>query len=251
MFLLDTNIISWYKNNSQKARIMTEHWTWENVFCPSCWEKIFHYENNKPVADFYCEACREDYELKSWKTLGNKITDWAYSTMIKRLNSSNNPNFFFLNYTSDYKIKNFVVIPKHYFTEDIIEKRKPLPETARRAWWVWCNILLSPIPESWKIFYIKNWNYRDKEDILGDWWKTLFLREKKIKSKWWLLDIMKCIESLNKKSFTLDEIYNFKDILKEKYPQNNYIEDKIRQQLQFLRDKGYLEFVSRGKYRVL
>jgi type II restriction enzyme len=25
------------------------------------------YENNKPVADFYCEKCLEDFELKSKK----------------------------------------------------------------------------------------------------------------------------------------------------------------------------------------
>lgn len=251
MLILNLNLVKNYKNNSQKVRVMTEFWTWENIFCPNCWDKIFHYDNNKPVADFYCNSCKEDYELKSWKSLWNKITDWAYSTMIKRLKSSNNPNFFFLNYTLDYKIKNFVVIPKHYFTEEIIEKRKPLPITARRAGWIWCNILLSPIPESWKIFYLKNWKNRNKEDIFKDWNKTLFLREKKIESKWWLLDIMKCIEMLHTKDFSLQEIYNFEPILKEKYPNNNFIKDKIRQQLQFLRDKWYLEFISNGKYRIL
>jgi len=48
---------------------------------------------------------------------------------------------------------------------------------------------------------------------------------------------MKCIEKLNKKDFTLQEMYNFEAILKQKYPNNNFIKDKIRQQLQFLRDK--------------
>lgn len=251
MFILNTTLANNYTSNSQKARVMTEFWTWENIFCPNCWGKIFHYDNNKPVADFYCNQCKEDYELKSWKSLWSKINDWAYSTMITRLQSSNNPNFFFLNYNINYEIKNFVVIPKHYFTKEIIEKRKPLPITARRAGWVWCNILLSPIPESWKIFYIKNWEKLKKEDILNNWNKTLFLREKKIESKWWLLDIMKCIEMLHKKDFSLQELYNFEPILKAKYPNNNFIKDKIRQQLQFLRDKWYLEFVSNGKYRIL
>jgi len=36
-----------------------------------------------------------------------------------------------------------------------------------------------------------------------------------------------------------------------KYPNNNFIKDKIRQQLQLLRDKGILEFTSRGNYRKL
>ncbi|PWE25349.1 restriction endonuclease, partial [Aliarcobacter skirrowii] len=38
--------------------------------------------------------------------------------------------------------------------------------------------------------------------------------------------------------------------LKTKYPNNNFIEDKIRQQLQILRDKNYLTFESRGKYKI-
>lgn len=252
MFFLDINIAKYYKSNSQKTRVMTEFWTWENIFCPSCWKSIYHYDNNKPVADFYCNICKEDYELKSWKTLWKKITDWAYSTMIQRLKSNDNPNFFFLNYTKHFEISNFMVIPKHYFIPEIIEKRKPLIEKAKRAWWIWCNILLSWIPQSWKILYIENWSYRNKKEILNDWTKTLFLREtKSIEWKWWILDIMKCIEMLNKKDFTLQEMYNFENILKQKYPNNNFIKDKIRQQLQFLRNKWYLEFISSWKYKLL
>lgn len=60
---------------------------------------------------------------------------------------------------------------------------------------------------------------------------------------------MKCIESLDAKEFTLQEIYNFENTLKSKHPDNNFIKDKIRQQLQLLRDKGYLEFISPGNYK--
>ena len=37
----------------------------------------------------------------------------------------------------------------------------------------------------------------------------------------------------------------------ELHPENNHVKPKIRQQLQVLRDAGVLEFVSRGKYRVV
>lgn len=46
-------------------------------------------------------------------------------------------------------------------------------------------------------------------------------------------------------------MYNYKDELEELYPNNNNLESKIRQNLQHLRDKGYIEFISRGKYRRL
>jgi len=151
--------VTWYKSKSQIARVMTETWTWENIYCPNCGSNISEYENNRVVADFYCWVCSEDFELKSAKknTLGNKIVDGAYHTMIQRLSDAQNPNFFFLNYTPSKQVKNFIIIPKHFFVPSIIEKRKPLPETAKRAWWIWCNIILKTIPESWKIYYVRDW----------------------------------------------------------------------------------------------
>ena len=50
-------------------------------------------------------------------------------------------------------------------------------------------------------------------------------------------------------TFKLEDVYAFENTLKIKYPNNNYIKDKIRQQLQILRDKGVIEFVSRGIYK--
>lgn len=249
----DKNLIRNYNNLSQIARVLTEDWVGRMVYCPSCGEDLMSYENNRPVADFYCKNCSEDYELKSKKdSIGKKIVDGAYSTMIERLQSSSNPNFFFLNYDlQNYEVVNFLVIPKHFFVPDIIEKRKPLSQNARRAGWVGCNILFQNIPESGKIFYIKNRKKEDKKEILRNWQKTLFLRDsKKSELRGWILDIMKCIDKLNKKEFTLQEIYSFENFLSEKYVNNNYIKDKIRQQLQFLRDKGYLEFLDRGKYKL-
>jgi type II restriction enzyme len=56
---------------------------------------------------------------------------------------------------------------------------------------------------------------------------------------------------IRKKEFTLVDVYNFESMLAKQHPGNRHIKDKIRQQLQFLRDKGYLEFIGRGKYRVI
>jgi type II restriction enzyme len=134
---------------------------------------------------------------------------------------------------------------------EIIEKRKPLSPTARQAGWVGCNILLNHIPQTGKIFFIRGGQVVAKEKVLEDWKKTLFLRdEKEIKAKGWLLDTMLCVEKIGHKEFSLNEMYAFENDLSKKYPDNHHIKDKIRQQLQILRDKEYLEFTSRGKYRL-
>lgn len=250
----DTNLAESYKSNSQKIRVLSEAWVDNDIFCPNCGHlEINKYPNNRPVADFYCINCNEEYELKSKQnTMGSKIVDGAYSAMIERLNSSNNPNFFLLNYNlKNLEIINFLVIPKHFFTQDVIEKRKPLSMDAKRAGWIGCNILLNHIPQTGKIFFVRDSKISPKEKILSDWKKTLFLRdEKELSTKGWLIDVMICIEKINKKEFTLDEMYKFENELKIKHPDNNHIKDKVRQQLQILRDKGYIDFLSRGKYIV-
>lgn len=251
--VFDTKISEQYKNTSQKVRVLTENWVDNEIFCPACGRNVDHYENSRPVADFFCSNCKEEYELKSKKdSIGNKVVDGAYKTMIERLQGNNNPNFFLLNYDwKKFEVLNFFVIPKHFFVPQIIEKRKPLSPTARRAGWVGCNISLKSIPQTGKIFYIKNRKIEPKEKILENWNRTLFLREEKENlTKGWLLDIMRCIDKLNKKEFTLEEIYAFEKELSILHPDNKHIKDKTRQQLQFLRDKGYLDFIVKGKYKL-
>jgi len=134
---------------------------------------------------------------------------------------------------------------------EIIEKRKPLAATARRANWIGSNILLQKIPQIGKIFIVKQRHVEPKEKVLAEWKKTLFLREEKeISARGWLLDVMRCVEKLGKREFTLDEMYSFERELSLLHPDNKHIRDKIRQQLQVLRDKDYLDFVSRGYYRL-
>jgi len=242
-----------YKSKSQVARVLTEDWVKNNSYCPSCGEfQLNEFKNNRPVADFYCLSCSEQFELKSKNAekVSNKIVDGAYSTMIDRINSDKNPNFFFLTYNNaNWKVNNYLIIPKHFFTSEIIIKRKPLSNTARRAGWVGCNIDITKVPKNGRIFLIKNSEIISKDKVQSNWKGTEFLRTKKGESKGWILDIMNCVDSIQQETFTLKEMYLFEEKLKQKYPNNNFIKDKIRQQLQILRDKGLLEFRNRGIYK--
>ena len=75
------------------------------------------------------------------------------------------------------------------------------------------------------------------------------LSVKNIDNRGWLMDTLMCVNSLKFDTFTLDDMYEFAEILAVKHPQNNNVKPKIRQQLQMLRDKGVIEFVRRGQYR--
>jgi hypothetical protein len=242
-----------YSSGSQSARSWTEAWVKAQAYCPHCGNaKMAQFPNNSPVADFLCSTCNEEFELKSQKgKFGTKVADGAYKTKCERLVASNNPNLLLMNYDlKSLAVVNLFIVPKHFFVRDIIEERKPLAATARRAGWIGSNILIGKVPEAGKIHIVQNGVVRPKEAVLQEWQKTLFLRDESLEARGWLLDVMKCVESLGKREFTLDEVYGFERHLGELYPGNQNVRPKIRQQLQYLRNQGFLEFVSRGNYRL-
>ncbi len=250
---LDYSLCDGYKNNTQKMRVVTEKWVELNMFCPICGRPhLHHYASNMPVADFCCDDCNNDFELKSknQNSLGKIITDGAYDTMMTRLNDLHNPNFLFMTHIDEY-INNFILIPNHFFTPEIIIKRKPLSGNSRRAGWVGCNINIADIPECGKIFIVKDGKEIDRNKVMDDYARIKELKNNSLTSRGWMLDVLSCVERVKGDVFTLKEMYEFCDELQEKHRHNAHVKDKIRQQLQFLRDKGVIDFLERGTYRRL
>lgn len=243
-----------YTSGSQRARVWTEQWVADWVYCPNCGNpKITQLPPNLPVADFYCTQCGDQYELKSQKkSFGPKLANGAYATKCERLQSSTNPNLILLNYDlATTSVRNLCIVPKHFFVQEIVERRKPLAATARRAGWEGSNILLGRIPEAGRIYVVRDGQLETREAVLAAWRRTLFLRGEKPEARGWLVEVMRCVDLLGRQEFELDDIYAFERHLKQIYPHNNNVRPKIRQQLQVLRDHRYLEFLGAGKYRLL
>ena len=222
------------------------------MYCPRCGNlHVKQFENNRPVADFYCPFCNNEYELKSKNgTLGNKINDGAYETMIERITGNQNPDFLFMTYSKDnYTVKNLMLIPKHFFVPDIIEKRKPLTQTARRAGWVGCNILIGKVPEQGRIPIISDGIVIERDSVIEKVAMSNRLEIKDLSSRGWVMDILNCINKISNQYFSLKEIYFFEPELQIEHPDNHNIKQKIRQQLQILRDKGFIEFLGNGQYK--
>lgn len=252
--LFDTKLIKGYKSNAQIARVLSENWVGTNSYCPRCgYPKLEHFENNKPVADFFCSQCKNTFELKSKiMNFGNKVADGSYFTMIERIESNDNPDFLLMSYDqSQNNVKDFMVIPKYFFTPAIIEKRSPLSENARRAGWVGCNILLTKIPNEGRIYLIKDGITLRKDNVVSSLGKTRFLENQDLNSRGWVIEILNCINRIDSEMFALNDVYKFENNLSQIYPNNKHIKDKIRQQLQILRDRGLIEFLGQGRYRKL
>jgi type II restriction enzyme len=242
-----------YVSGSQQARVWTERWVADWLYCPNCGNQhLSQFPANLPVADFFCSSCSDQFELKSQKKpFGAKVADGAYATKCERLQSSTNPNLLLLNYDlKSAQVQNVCIVPKHFFVLDIIEKRKPLAATARRAGWIGSNILLSRVPDSGRIFLLGNGVPEPREEVLSKWQQTLFLRNKDVEARGWLIEVMKCLEAIGRSEFDIDDAYAFEQHLSSLYPNNQNVKPKIRQQLQVLRDNGYLDFLGKGRYRL-
>ena len=249
-----TELASAYKSRQQNARVLSEDWVGHEIYCPNCGRlDVARRSNNSRIGDFFCTDCKEEYEVKSLShPFRAKVEDGEYRTMMGRLKSVTNPNFFLLHYDpSRFSVVNFIVIPKHFFVPEIIEARRPLSQDARRKGWTGCRILLRDIPLAGRIYLVRDQVIEPKDRVLTIWRQTLFLRDQVSgAAKGWLLQVMKCIEKVQKRSFTIDELYAFEYDLRRIYPDNRHIKEKMRQQLQVLRDKGYLEFTGKGTYRL-
>jgi len=250
----NTELAKPYHSASQITRVLTETWVQDNLYCPRCGNmSICKFENNRPVADFFCPKCLNQYELKSKSSgISKKINDGAYKTMIQRITSNQNPDFLFMGYSKSMNvIDDLIIVPKHFFTPEIIEKRKPLAPSARRAGWIGCNILLSEIPEQGRIPIIKHGEIIDYNEVLKKVCDSTLLMTTSIDNRGWLMDILNCINTIDNKEFSLSEIYLFENELRKKHPHNHNVKPKIRQQLQFLRDKGFIKFLGNGMYMKL
>ena len=233
---------------------MTESWTHKHLYCPNCGaDPLSRTANNRPVSDFTCPGCEEVYELKSKQgTFGRKLTDGAYGTMMKRLAEKDSPSLFLLSYGGKPPgVARFTVVPKHFLIPSLIEKRRPLGPNARRAGWTGCNILLEDIPQIGRIVLYDAGSFRPRTEVREMWQQTTFLRnEGQIEAQSWLIHVMRGIDSLGLRTFSLADLYQQEEWFQSLYPQNAHIRPKIRQQLQRLRDIGYLTFVGRGIYQL-
>lgn len=67
----------------------------------------------------------------------------------------------------------------------------------------------------------------------------------------WTRDVFGCLLKLDNDVFTLQEVYSFEQHLSRLHPNNRNVKAKIRQQLQYLRDIGLIEFTRPGIYKKL
>jgi len=170
--------------------------------------------------------------------------------MIRAIKENRTPNLFALHYRLDtWKVVNALLIPQFAFPLSAIQKRKPLAATARRAGWVGCNILLGAIPKDAQIPIIANGVAVPPKQVREQYARIRPLKSLRPEQRGWTLDVLNAVRSLNKREFSLADVYGLDSELAALHPANRHVRPKIRQQLQILRDLDLLTFLGSGSYR--
>ena len=107
---------------------------------------------------------------------------------------------------------------------------------------------MQKIPATAKIPIILNGEVMPLANVVSQYKKVFNLQTRSIESRGWLIDTLHIVERMEN-IFSLKQMYEYCAELKIKHPNNNHIKDKLRQQLQFLRDKGFIEFNGNGVYK--
>jgi type II restriction enzyme len=242
-----------YVSKSQQARVVTEAWVAANGYCLACEsDSIRQTKANTQARDFECISCGHPYELKSCLSpFGNKIVDGAYASMIRRIEGGTVPSILLMRYSVPLIVVDLVAIHRSLITREVIQERKPLSESARRAGWVGCNILLSCVPPEGRISLVDSGAAIPREDSRARFKATSALADRSLSTRSWSRALLECLHRLQRSTFTLEQVYSFEAELSLAYPENRNVRAKIRQQLQVLRDAGLLAFEGRGTYRLV
>lgn len=240
-----------YKSPAQIARVVSEAWGRENLYCPNCQSQVLNpAPNNFQAIDYFCPNCKQPFQLKSKNSpIGDRIVDAAYEAMLRAIREGRTPNLYALHYSKVlWQVQNLIVVPHFVFSTSAIEARPPLSINARRAGWIGCNIVLKNIPREARIHLVSNGLVIPPSEVRKKFRRLRPLEEISLKERGWTLDVLRIVQSLNKAEFSNDDVYAFVPQLEKLHPNNRHIKDKIRQQLQVLRDKGFLLQIERGRW---
>ncbi len=247
------DLASKYKSGSQIARVLSEDWCTRELYCPACdSDRLTGSRPNTPAVDFECAKCGQPFQLKSLRHWNpKKVVDAGNEAMLRAIRADRTPNLLLLHYSKTWMVQNLLLVPRMFFTESVVEKRKPLGPDARRTGWIGCNILLGEIPLDGKISMISAGVPVRKRFVREEFSRVKQLAEIPPSLRGWTLDVLRAVRQLGQPEFTLQEMYAFEPQLKALHPSNQNVRPKIRQQLQVLRDFGLIRFGAKGNYRVV
>jgi len=249
----DSTIASVYKSNAHIARVVSETWLAANGYCVACnSDHLISSAANTKCTDFICNACGQAYELKTFQRRpAFSLIDGAYSPLMSRIMGGTAPALLLLQRNALWKVEELTVVHPLFLTPPVIERRAPLGPNAVRAGWVGCNIRLDRIGSDGEIRIVHQGREMARNVVRKQFRRFLTLSDLRPTDRGWTVLTISVIRDLSKRTFVLPDLYDREQLFRTCYPNNKNVRAKIRQQLQVLRDTGFVRFDGQGKYSLL
>ena len=248
----DLALAEGYKSPSQRARVLSEAWLEKNGYCLACdADELRKTPANTKATDFICPKCSHGYELKAFKGKRPRVlSDGAFGAMMQKIQGGTAPTLCLMERTDAWIVRGLTAIHSSFVLPEVIVKRPPLKASARRRDWVGCNIRLDRIDASADVPVVSAGVMQPVELVRRRFQRFLPLAKKSAEQRGWTLLTLSMVRRLGKTEFALQEMYALEAEFARAYPQNRHVRDKIRQQLQILRDLGILQFHGEGHYKL-
>ena len=146
-----------WKSQSRIMGQAAEDWCEDNFKCYQCGDRFRQYPNNEAGKDLYCPTCGLDVQVKAGKSRkkggkngeyrinGNgvlKIIGADYKQTLSKVKVEN-IDYMFVGYCCEtYDITFLKGITHSEMNESFIVRRNRLSQTARRAGWVGCYLVI-------------------------------------------------------------------------------------------------------------
>ena len=114
----------------------------------------------------------------------------------------------------------------------------------------WLSYRAERIPEDARIHVVRDRRATPVDEVRAKFRRIKPLAKIEATQRGWTLDVLNAIRTLATPEFTTEEAYDLVPELQRLHPDNKHVREKIRQQLQVLRDTGLLTHVSRGRWRL-
>jgi type II restriction enzyme len=243
------------KRNTQRARVITEAWFGSEAYCLNCnSEKLCPTTAGTIARDFVCPVCSQPYELKSAAKAHTRIVqDGGFDSMMRRVRAQEAPALMLMHYSPEWCVQGLIAIHPVFLTSAVVRKRaKPhIRPRSRKEYWM-CDLDLTVIPPDGKIVIVDGEVARSECDTRREFRESKRFAEIPVANRGWTALVLAAVRKIGKTEFSLDDVYAHEEAMHAVYPTNSHVRPKIRQQMQVLRDLGYIEFLSkRGEYRVL
>src|SRR5919201_6479521 len=111
---MPSEMASAYNSPSQRARVVSESWAAENLYCPCCEaDRLQASRANTKVLDYTCLRCRSPFQLKASRApFAKRVLDGAYTALRDAILSNNTPSLFLLQYDRDrWIVRSLTLIP--------------------------------------------------------------------------------------------------------------------------------------------